>query len=781
MKNVVFLKILFTVIVTIFLLSINFGKSEAAGFGWNKDNLSFSGCYDIQINVRDGSGNLITADRLEVTYAKAGQIFWSRTANNVSQLTSPCLSSSFFPGRPDMYVTTRVSKAGYNDNYSNNFSLHWTGASGGIYRWTRDIFLTTTGTASNNYQISPLNNWPIPYYSYEPQFVVRGEPLGISGFSNINLAFLEVDKCCWSVEKADWIQGVWDAAARTFTVPSVNLPDDGLYQWGAYLMSVVNPANPILHNSSDVTSAWSDYTTFGIDRRAPSVDCSMDVNDDTTIDVFLDVYDDVSGVEAGQVRYSTDGGLNWRTSGVPFGGNTMYNFTFWESKYGETYTFQFRARDRAMAPGGVKNQWSAWHDCGTVEVTPETGYSVMAYVMQLDGGGNCTTSGVGIPGATVNLFHYLTGNPSLHGTSHSSGGVIPQGQSSPAPFNNLISGKYEIAVTGLPTGLAIDSVIIPDDANKIDFGVKNPLHFMVDSTWTDTTVIFCVGSSAGPWYQTDFGDVRFPSLKNPIPNGKFGSTGDLGSGDFPGVYFSSKPFSDLGTKGISSASSIGWLVNDEYAYNGKSREKEGTLSYSFLLSKTKKEGVSRNDTAISPNSILTQTEINSGSENQVFFVDGELTIDNEIEIPGSSSFANRRVVLLVNGDVNINNNIKVDTGSLFILASSGNIFIDKEVGENPSSTATNLEGYYSAEGRIRILGNSDPCTDDDKRLNVAGSLISNARKPFRVTGNGIDLDRSLCASNSTYPTLFVTSRLDFLTQLTDFYKTTYSKWTELKP
>ena len=141
------------------------------------------------------------------------------------------------------------------------------------------------------------------------------------------------------------------------------------------------------------------------------------------------------------------------------------------------------------------------------------------------------------------------------------------------------------------------------------------------------------------------------------------------------------------------------------------------------------------------------------------------------------------MLLLVNGNVTIRNNISVPTGGLLIIAAKGDITIDRIIGTtDPSITTPHINGILTAEGSITLDGTNCAGGSPDRRLNVGGALVANSLKPFQVGASGTLVNnRSLCLSNQSYPSLYVSSRYDFITQMTDFYKTSYTRWRELAP
>lgn len=203
------------------------------------------------------------------------------------------------------------------------------------------------------------------------------------------------------------------------------------------------------------------------------------------------------------------------------------------------------------------------------------------------------------------------------------------------------------------------------------------------------------------------------------------------------------------------------------------------MSYDFYKSKASQLGTTI--TQIDPNT-FNQAQITGSG---VYEAPGDLTINLYNHVNG------RRVVLLVDGNVTLNAPISIPQNQgVFILAAKGNITVAKAVGVAfntdyvlATSNTHSLDGYYTAQGSVILDGDTCPDgTTADLRLNVGGALIANALKPFATTGTGtIQNKRSICANSTAYPSLFIASRPDFITQLTDFYKTSYTKWQEVNP
>lgn len=320
-------------------------------------------------------------------------------------------------------------------------------------------------------------------------------------------------------------------------------------------------------------------------------------------------------------------------------------------------------------------------------------------------------------------------------------------------FACLPNSNYTVSL-GLPAGYQIFTGGT-SQATSITDGIKT------------RDIRFCIANFE-PWYQTTQGDVRMRGIVNPIPAGLVGST-DATS---PSVFFSTQYSAEVDAGGGLSAKN--WLVNREYDYNSLTRNRNGVVAHSFYKSRARQEGI--------PITQLTSGTLDNNNtevlENGVYEWTGDMVID------GYSQVA-ERAVILVDGNVTISSEVAIPLGSLFIVAASGNITVAAGVGHaspNFNTTVPNLEGIYSAEGDIVLEGGECTGGVPDERLNVAGALIANAQKPFASTGGGaVQNQRSLCANDDLYPSLYVSSRPDFLTKLTDFYKVSYTKWREVRP
>jgi len=372
-----------------------------------------------------------------------------------------------------------------------------------------------------------------------------------------------------------------------------------------------------------------------------------------------------------------------------------------------------------------------------------------------------------------NVYIDNLGNNCASGTSNYTNGAgitIYNGGSNAGSTTSNVSGAYTLKDTQVPgnrttvISVSSDYKFKAANLNSAGFSTNNISGFTYGpfDHSSNMTLSMCI-SNIQPWFQTTIGDVRMNSLTNKVPSGQYASSDSSN----PSVFVSSNFTSSFGN---GESSTKGWTVDDEYSYQSNSKGRNGTAAYSFYLNKVKETGTS------------TQT-LSSGNLNNlatgVYLTTGDLTISGYTQSPGA------HVVILVSGNLTINAPISVPAGqnSFLVVAAKGNMLIGSAVGESTASSAsTNIDGIFTAQGSITLEGTACTGGSPDKRLNVGGALVANALKPFATSGGGtIVNNRSLCSNDLNYPALNVRMRPDFITQLTDFYKTSYTRFAELNP
>ncbi len=453
--------------------------------------------------------------------------------------------------------------------------------------------------------------------------------------------------------------------------------------------------------------------------------------------------------------------------------------------------------------------------CGTNYVSDASGNYITYPPTRIISGTNCTVSlsvpsgyastttnprSVTLgPNATVNfgirpsytvtanaLVDNSLNNCASGATTYSGGSIIftlvdtvtSISRSTPAPgvnpatyqFTSVLPNSQQISM-GVPSGYRINDIgITPGSGTR----VGNTLSFTPNA---NQVVNFCITDSIS-WFQVNQGDVRFPKLIDEVPSGQVAGAGNNS------VFFSSTYATpDLGDGGAAVGNPDKWVVKDEYSKNSNSKSTLGSLSYSFYKNRAAKNGVeiiplssvAGNDCDV--NGDCTLPVLPTG----IYETSGNINITG---VDGGSDETNH-VVLLVNGSAQISGNITTGSSAVFILAAKGDLTIDKSVGTTAGSSTIQLSGFYTSEGNIVVDGDGpSQCASgtSDKRLNVEGALVANALYPFSDSGAGkVTINRSLCTSDSTSPSLYVTMKPSFFTQLTDFYKVTNKRWVQVQP
>ncbi len=286
---------------------------------------------------------------------------------------------------------------------------------------------------------------------------------------------------------------------------------------------------------------------------------------------------------------------------------------------------------------------------------------------------------------------------------------------------------------------------------------------------SDHALNWCITDTV-PWIQSTTGDVRYNAVSNRLPAANVYASSDASN---PSVFYSSANSGDFGSYG--GASTVGWKVDDEYGYQSKSQNKNGTISYSYYTSKIANQEISTVEVPGCSAGPCT-TDINAGNApaTGIYVHQGDLTINSY------SHRAGAKVLILASGNVTIGGNIAVPAGGLLIIAAKGTLTINKSV--------TSVDGIFTSEGSVITDGITNPgiggcgAAAADTTLTVNGTLVANSVKPFNLSGAGQVINyRSLCLNNKTTPSVIIAQRLNFVTQLTDIYKSAITRWKEVNP
>lgn len=408
----------------------------------------------------------------------------------------------------------------------------------------------------------------------------------------------------------------------------------------------------------------------------------------------------------------------------------------------------------------------------TVTVTP---LNQVTGDIFLDNDGNNCASGATHLGAGVTLTEYSGGVQSGIATSNAGGTYTLADTAACGARTLVISGTSPY----VPKAISL---------NQAPFSSTNLSGYTYSYNLnTATSVDWCL-STFSAWYQTaNGGDVRFNRIVDNMPAGQSLALGASGT---TGVLFSTNGTQNLGS-GTASPAAPAWVVTNEFGVNNDSSSILGNMSYSFYLSRLSQFNISPVALPGCPSSagkpIAGDCNLDLATAaltTNVYQVLGNLTLRNSFTVPNGA-----HIVILVSGATDIgsgtNAGIAAAAGNrdLFVLAGKGDVRINPSVGTAASLTTPNLAGYYTSEANILIQSSANCQTNTpDTRLNVEGTLIANSLHPFTVNGGGAVTNyRSLCANNGTYPSYYVKYRPDFLTQFTDFYKSTLKTFREVAP
>ncbi|GEM_PF-4957037 len=361
---------------------------------------------------------------------------------------------------------------------------------------------------------------------------------------------------------------------------------------------------------------------------------------------------------------------------------------------------------------------------------------------------------------------------------------VPDGYSSTYPVGARDSGL------GSPSYRVTAGTPCADPAlDPISKNVANPC-----SNGNLTGIDFAIISY--PWFQGTGGDMRLDTeFSTKIPNSvaippgqRFASL--AGSGGTSGVIYAGGGQPDFGN---GQASPQGWVVTGNKAKFTPVNTGIIRTSYNYILTTTKQSGVTPVDLKTLPGCA---SLLNCSLPDESQFPSGVYKTDYSVVLtsPGNRYvFApGKNYVILVNGDLVIKEELIVPAGSTVTFSVSGDIIVDKSVGAatltttcttppgiSQTSTGCHIEGFYSADGSIILDGNHSDCTlGIDKRVNLAGAFVSNAKLR---EGESFENRRDLCTENRVAPSFTVLERADLLFNAPEFLKSPTFIWQEVAP
>lgn len=385
----------------------------------------------------------------------------------------------------------------------------------------------------------------------------------------------------------------------------------------------------------------------------------------------------------------------------------------------------------------------------------------------------------------------------------SNGGTITYPTSGAFNVGSLTAGTYTISYTSLPSGYTMTNPVNgPPPSFTVTVGTGcsagGSNSASCDAGNNITNLNFGISNAAVPWVQTSGSDIRadngFSSgggsggggggggggtFNNPIPlsavaacGGPHTSIADNVTSKTPGLVFTGNDSSPNFGQGDASVNK--WVSGGMYGPT-----KIGGIirsSYSYLVSVAKQAGITPVDLTASCGGDLNTCQINTST-----FTHGIYLANGNLNLSFTSPYtlkANQNYIILVNGDLYIKTPIHVPNGSTLLISTSGSIYVDSSVGETSYlSSSANIEGIFSADKNFVVQGANNCAVTTDLKLNVAGSIITNAA----LAGGNFVNQRDLCANNAYCPVFTVQSRPDFILNAPAFIKRANYTWQEAAP
>lgn len=276
-----------------------------------------------------------------------------------------------------------------------------------------------------------------------------------------------------------------------------------------------------------------------------------------------------------------------------------------------------------------------------------------------------------------------------------------------------------------------------------------------------------------PWVQFQTNDVRVDAgfIDKISPAAVGGAYASIpGTGGTPGIIMTGGSSPDFGS---GQASAQNWILGGLSYPETYSPTKVGgviKMSYAFLSARATQGNITVQDLSSFCSGGLANCTL-SGLSHGIYRANGDLTL-NTYTFPSNGDF-----IILVNGNLTIKGRIKVPQGSTAFFSSSGNITVDKSLGEDPSSTSTTIEGVYSADKSFIADGTNNCTIGQDLRLNLGGNIITNAG----LAGGSFVDNRDMCTQNGRYPTMQFQERPDFIINIPAFLKVPNYTYQEVAP
>ena len=406
----------------------------------------------------------------------------------------------------------------------------------------------------------------------------------------------------------------------------------------------------------------------------------------------------------------------------------------------------------------------------------------------------------GVIGATSLRVNVCQGTCNLYpvGTDghFNTGYVLPSGSTSVALDGSTLPSGYELPVPILLTTVGTVGVTcsVPATCNNHSthpYCTEGSVCCACDTNSNVTNLPFGINNSH-VWIQTIGGDVyekggvtnKEPS--NAACGGAYMSISQNPPIQMPGIIFTGNGSADFGA---GNASLNNWLVGKGNSYPNTITLQQ-TSSYTSVSKLVGDAHLTPAPVDLAIKCTISSCTLPNSLPPGVYTVKGDLTL---IGVGTNNGQANTfptggAFTFLIDGNLTIKTKIHVPlgsipdgTGSFVLFTASGDIHVDKSIGESvKTSTTPDIEGFYSADKNFYIDGNisNNPPTKDLK-LNVEGAVVANATNVSPSIGS-FQINRDMYEDDDC-PTFALKSRPDFVLNAPSYLQTATRIWQEIAP
>lgn len=396
-------------------------------------------------------------------------------------------------------------------------------------------------------------------------------------------------------------------------------------------------------------------------------------------------------------------------------------------------------------------------------------------------------SGEGNYNSSTSSIYYqgLTNGTVTTGSGAYIAGSLPAGSYAvfyPAPGTNLPSGyNMTYPLNGPPAWFSLP--VGPPCTPGAIAGVNNAQY---DGSCNITGLDFGI-TNVLPWIQSTGTDIRKDggySYNIPPSSSSCGTVPDyasvVGASGTPGIIFSGDNTASFGS-GQASQSPYNWVVGSASYPEVYSSPNGGvSTSYAYISSLVQQAGLTPVDLT-TPTNYCGTGGLSSCNLSTATLPHGLYIANGSLTLTGAASYtfpSSQNYMILVHGDLTIKERIIVPVGSTATFIVSGNIYVDKSVGEASFTSANpDIQGFYSADNNFVVQGTNNCGAGADLRLNIAGAVVMNAAR----NGGTFQNQRDLCSGDASCPTISIQERPDLIINAPQILRKTNVIYQEVAP